>query len=162
MQTEQRAAIVNKVELNVASATVELKVALTFSIRLIASSLDLEMVESTVDVMGRTPDVDAGYAYLIDGGQTAALAALSDLKDRGFRAAMTLDPTRVGGHELASGSVVLRVGQNDDTLHTAVREVADHFGLEVLAVGTGLSEPGLAGPGMCSTGSTRSRSPSAE
>ncbi len=106
-------------------------------------SLDVEMVESTVDAPARTPDVDAGYAYLIDGGQTAALAALSDLKDRGFRAAMTLDPTRVGGHELASGSVVLRVGQNDDTLHTAVREVADHFGLEVLAVGTGLSEPGF-------------------
>jgi hypothetical protein len=104
--------------------------------------LDLEMVETTVDATARTPDVDAGYAYLIDGGQTAALAALSDLKDRGFRAAVTLDPTRVGGHDLASGSVVLRVGQNEEGLHTAVREVAEHFGLEALGVDTGLSEPG--------------------
>jgi hypothetical protein len=105
--------------------------------------LDLEMVETTVDATARTPDVDAGYAYLIDGGQTAALAALSDLKDRGFRAAVTLDPTRVGGHDLASGSVVLRVGQNEEGLHTAVREVAEHFGLEALGVDTGLSEPGF-------------------
>jgi hypothetical protein len=105
-------------------------------------SLSLEMVEMAIDNTARTPDADAGYAYLIDGAQTASLAALSDLKDRGYRAAMTLDHTRVGGHDLASGSVVLRVGQNDDTLHTAVREVAAHFGLELLAVETGLSEPG--------------------
>jgi len=105
-------------------------------------ALDLEMVETTADATTRTPDVDAGYAYLIDGEQTASLAALSDLQDRGYRGAVTLDPTRVGGHDLASGSVVLRVGQNDDSLHAAVREVAEHFGLEVLAVGTGLSEPG--------------------
>ncbi|MGB6848194.1 MAG: hypothetical protein WBG05_08335, partial [Thermoanaerobaculia bacterium] len=64
-------------------------------------------------------------------------------KDRGYRAAVTLDPTRVGGHDLASGSVVLRVGQNDEDLHAAVREVAAHFGLELLAVETGLSEPGF-------------------
>jgi hypothetical protein len=106
-------------------------------------SLDLEMVETAVDDTARTPDVDADYAYLIDGQQTASLAALSELKDQGYRAAVTIDPTRVGGHELASGSVVLRVGQNDDSLHAAVRDVAEHFGLEVLAVGTGLSEPGF-------------------
>ena len=38
--------------------------------------------------------------------------------------------------------MVLRVGQNDDSLHQAVREVAESFALAVRAVDTGLSDPG--------------------
>ncbi|MGB6334133.1 MAG: M14 family zinc carboxypeptidase, partial [Thermoanaerobaculia bacterium] len=48
-------------------------------------ALSLEMVETAIDDTASTPAADAGYAYLIDGAQTASLAALSDLKDRGYR-----------------------------------------------------------------------------
>ncbi len=85
----------------------------------------------------------AGYAYLLDGRQAAALSALTELTARGYRVAVTLKPTRLDGAEVASGTVVIRVGQNDQSVHEAVREVARRFSVDVRAVGTGLSEPGF-------------------
>jgi hypothetical protein len=91
----------------------------------------------------RPPARDAGYAYLIDGTQAAGLSAMYHLLERGHRAAVTLKPTRVAGEDVASGSVVLRVGQNDETLHAAVRAAADSFGVRVRAVDTGMGEAGF-------------------
>lgn len=102
-------------------------------------------VESVAEVWRPEPAMPAAnprYAYLIDGGQAASMAALMALKQQGFRAAVTMKPTRIAGQDLASGSVVLRVGQNGDDLHQAVRETAASYELEVLAVDTGLAEPG--------------------
>jgi len=85
----------------------------------------------------------AAYAYLIDGRQAASVAAVVDLKRQGFRAAVTLKPTSIAGETVSSGTVVLRIGQNDDTLHQAVRDIASRRGLNVRAVDTGLSDPGF-------------------
>jgi hypothetical protein len=92
--------------------------------------------------VGEPPARQAGYAYLIDGGQAAGMGALYHLLERGHRAAVTLKPTRVGGENVASGTVVLRVGQNPETLHAAVRESAERFDVRVRAVHTGLGDPG--------------------
>ncbi len=82
------------------------------------------------------------YAYLIDGSQAASVAAAVDLKRQGYRAAFTLKPTSIAGEAISSGTIVLRVGQNDGTLHAAVREAAASFGLDLRGVDTGLSDPG--------------------
>ena len=89
------------------------------------------------------PERNATYAYLFDGRQAASLAALYHLRERGYRAAVALKPTRLEGRDLTSGTVVVRVGQNDDSVHAAVREVASRFRLDLLAVDTGLSEEGF-------------------
>lgn len=105
--------------------------------------LDASPIESAaVRRSGNFPEA-ARYAYVIEGRQAAGMAALVELKNRGFRAAVTLKPTRVEGHELASGSVVLRVGQNGEDLHASVAEVAESFDLEVVSMTTGLAEPGF-------------------
>ncbi len=95
------------------------------------------------------PSANPRYAYLIDGGQAASLAALMALKEQEFRAAVTMKPTRIAGEDLASGSVILRVGQNGEELHQAVRAVAERFNVELLAVDTGLAETGY--PSLGST-----------
>lgn len=103
----------------------------------------------TVEPLTGTPPaadsstVEAGYAYVLDGGRAAAVAALHNLHARGHRVAMTLEPTRIAGRDLSGGSVVARVGQNEATIHEAVRETAERYDLELVALDTGLSEPGL-------------------
>jgi hypothetical protein len=83
----------------------------------------------------------ATYAYLIDGRQTASLAALYHLKAREYRAHVIWEPIVIEGKQFASGTVIVRVGQNDEAIHNAIREVATRFQLEVTPVQTGLSEP---------------------
>ncbi len=88
------------------------------------------------------PQERARYAYLIDGRQAAAVAAAARLRHEEVRAAVTLKPTRIDGIDLSSGSIVVRIGQNDTTVHDAVREVGRSYGLRVRAVHTGLAERG--------------------
>lgn len=83
------------------------------------------------------------YAYVIDGRQTAAPAALYHLKARGHRAGVLLKPTRIGGRDYASGSVIVRVGQNEAGVHDTVRELASKFHLRVSGVESGHSEVGF-------------------
>ena len=85
------------------------------------------------------PDTRPGYAYLIDGAQAGAVAALWHIKDRGYRAAMTYKPTTIGGAEFSSGTVIVRVGQNDETVGDAIREVAEMLDVDVRGVDTGLA-----------------------
>ena len=96
------------------------------------------MVES-VDRPVVFPSAPPGYAYLIDGSQAGAVAALWHLKDRGYRAAMTYKVTTIGGTEFSSGTVIVRVGQNDDTVGDALREIAEILGVDVRGVDTGLA-----------------------
>lgn len=90
-----------------------------------------------VGVTGR-----AEYAYLIGGEQAASVAALYHLTHAGHRAAVTLRATRIGGQDIPSGTIVVRIGQNDESVHEAVRTLADRFGLRVTTVATGLADPG--------------------
>jgi len=84
----------------------------------------------------------AGYAYVLDGRSAHSLAALYHLRKKGYRAAVITTATRVGGQDIPGGSVVVRVGQNDSTVHVAVARVADHYGLQVWALNSGLGEAG--------------------
>ena len=89
------------------------------------------------------PPGPAGYAYLLDGRQAASLAALTDLKRQGYRAAVLVQPSRIDGVDIPGGTVIVRVGQNDESIHDAVRAVAKRFGVLVRAVSSGFSEPGF-------------------
>ena len=82
----------------------------------------------------------ASYAYLVDGRSAASMGVLYHLADRGYRATMSTAPTRVGGEIVPSGTVVVRVGQNDDGVHAVVRELAGRYGVGVRAVSTGLGD----------------------
>jgi hypothetical protein len=84
----------------------------------------------------------AAYAYVVDGRDPAAMSVLAGLTGDGYRAAVLTAPTRIDGRDVAGGSVVVRVGQNDATVHDAVRRLGMHHGVGVDAVASGLGEPG--------------------
>jgi hypothetical protein len=108
-----------------------------------ARSLSSERLTAPIDVSPSMPASRPGYAYLIDGSQAAALSALYHLKADGYRAAVIRKPTRIEGHDFAGGTVIVRVGQNDESVHDAVRELAERFRLEVRRTDTGLADPGF-------------------
>lgn len=112
-------------------------------------TLEIDSVKGSWQRDLSVPEGHPRYAYLIDGGQAASMSALMALKEEGFRAAVTMKPTRIAGQDLASGSVVLRVGQSGEELHQAVRDASQRFDVELLAVDTGLAEAGF--PSLGST-----------
>lgn len=89
------------------------------------------------------PDATGAYAYILPGHQPASVAALYHLKAQGHRAALIMKPSRVGGLEVPHGSVIVRIGQNDATIHQAVRDLAARYGIDVAVARTGLSDSGL-------------------
>ncbi len=105
--------------------------------------LPVERVTGRIVPQAATPADRPGYAYLIDGSAVVSLSALYHLKAQGYRAALIREPTRLTGRDVASGTVIVRTGQNDESVHEAVREVAARFGLEVRGTDTGLSDPGF-------------------
>jgi hypothetical protein len=108
-----------------------------------ARALPAQRVAGTIEVPATVPAAPPGYAYLIDGSQAASLSALYYLKALGYRASVIWKPTRVDGQDISGGTVIVRIGQNDDTVHDAVREIAERFGLEVRGTDTGLTDPGF-------------------
>ncbi|MCG8462432.1 MAG: hypothetical protein MI919_39615, partial [Holophagales bacterium] len=85
---------------------------------------------------------EARYAYLFDGRDARAVAALHRLTREGYRGAMLFDDSRLGGEPVSAGTTIVRVGQNPDSVHQAVRDAARELGVAVRAVDTGLAEPG--------------------
>jgi hypothetical protein len=108
-----------------------------------ARSVSAERVSGQVVPMARTPDERPGYAYLIDGSAVASLSALYHLEAQGYRTAVIREPTRIAGRDIASGTVIVRVAQNDESVHDAVREVAERFRLTVRGTDTGMADPGF-------------------
>lgn len=103
------------------------------------SSLDYEQLERPV--RAETEDFDrAEYAYLIDGKQTAGVAALHRMRDQDYRGAMLQKPTRIEGQEFASGTVIFRTGQNPESLHGSLETMVDVYNLDISPVNTGQAD----------------------
>jgi hypothetical protein len=89
------------------------------------------------------PDATGAYAYVLPGHQPASVAALYHLKARGHRAGVITRATRVGELDVPHGSVIVRLGQNEPSIHEDVRDLARRFGLDVAVARTGLSDSSL-------------------
>jgi hypothetical protein len=92
---------------------------------------------------GPAPPDRAAYAYLLDGRSAASVAALYHLREAGHRAGVLTRPTRIGGTTYAGGSVIVRVGQSDPTVHDAVADLAARYAIEVSALPSGYSDSGF-------------------
>ena len=67
---------------------------------------------------------------------------LADLLRHDYRVHVFDQPTVLGGEKFAKGTLLLRTGENPETLHEAVRRVAVEYGLSVLATDTALVDEG--------------------
>jgi hypothetical protein len=113
--------------------------------------LNAERLESPARQGVNLPDTNPSYAWLIDGRQASGLTVLNALRKDGYRAAVLLKPTRIEGREFASGTVIFRVGQNEETLHDALREAAAKYRVDIIGVNTGHAEPGFPSLGSGDT-----------
>ncbi len=84
----------------------------------------------------------AKVGYLIHAEDEAAMVALADLLRHDYRVHVFDQPTVLGGEKFAKGTLLLRTGENPETLHEAVRRVAVEYGLSVLATDTALVDEG--------------------
>jgi hypothetical protein len=120
---------------------------LLFNLQVYGSSdgddIGAEPLSGQVIRTAQLPETAPHYAYLIDGRQAASLAALYHLKHMGHRASVLNVPTRIDGADVPGGTVIVRVAQNDSSIHTSIRDVAERYALSIGAVESGLSEPGF-------------------
>ena len=82
----------------------------------------------------------AGYAYLLDGYDSRSLTVLTHLRNQGYRAAVSTVPLLVGGEHLPSGTVVIRTGQNPDSLHDELAQLVAQYPLRVRVVDSGATD----------------------
>lgn len=110
-----------------------------------ARRLDTDKDSSTS--LDTTPLAKAAYAYIVDGHSVASMSVLHQLRQLGIRASVLTQGTRVAGHDVPRGSVVVRVHQRGDSLdpdsiHNRVQELTDRFQVEVWAVDSGRGDSG--------------------
>jgi len=60
------------------------------------------------------------YAYLLDGNQSSAMSVLFHMRKKGYRVGVLTQPTQIEGKAFASGTVILRTGNNPETLHESL------------------------------------------
>lgn len=99
--------------------------------------------ESGAPASEATLPARADYAYLIDGRDARSLTAVARLREQGHRVSVLLAESEVEGARVARGTAVVRVGQNDASVHEAVRALADELGVAVRGVATGAASAGL-------------------
>ncbi|MDQ2069686.1 M14 family zinc carboxypeptidase [Natronospira bacteriovora] len=85
---------------------------------------------------------DAAYAWLIDGRQTAAVAAAFQLRNQGYRVSVSPRAFEAGGESLASGTIIVRRGGQKEGLETALAGLVKDYDLRVVPVDGGRTTGG--------------------
>lgn len=95
-------------------------------------------------IVGKRPRV----GYILAGDDDALLPALAQWLSQGLRVHVFSEPTKSNGVAFPRGSILLRVADNPEKLHEAVRSAVKAHGLTVHAVDTGFVDEGagLGGP----------------
>ncbi|MBM4167976.1 MAG: hypothetical protein FJ215_02290 [Ignavibacteria bacterium] len=114
--------------------------------------LPVEQIANEIPMSGEFPQSRPTYAYLIDGKQSASMSALYHLKEKNARASFLWKPTKVAGKEYPSGTVIVRISQNENSIHEVMRNLSREFGLRVDGVNTGFG--GDLGPSLGSGDAT--------
>lgn len=85
---------------------------------------------------------DAEYAWLIDGRQTAAIAAAHHLRNAGYRVSVSPRGFEMAGKTLSTGTVIVRLGGQSDGLRDKLDELVGRYDLHVIGVDGGQTSDG--------------------
>lgn len=105
-------------------------------------SVGSEPVFGPVTVGGGAPSRAAAYAYLVDGSQARLLSLIHPLREEGVRLRVIHKPTRIGGTDYSSGTLVILTDGESERVHRLVSELAERHDLRVDATDSGIADPG--------------------
>lgn len=120
-------------------------------------SLSYDRITEPVMIGPVGPSEIAKYAYIIDGSQARALAAIPYLREEGVRVTVLYKPTQIGGKAYASGSVIVRTDGQNELVFDKVSHIAQRFELMVDALDSGQVDAGF--PMLGSVEGTRIQEP---
>jgi len=104
------------------------------------AGLSLSEVDGRPVMGGELPD--ANYAWLLDGRQTAAVAAAHHLRNAGYRVSVSPRAFSHDGQDFATGTVIVRVGKQQDGLRDKLAELVAQYDLQVSGVDGGRTAGG--------------------
>jgi len=104
------------------------------------ASLDVSRVTEQPRMGGELPDAD--YAWLLDGRQTAAVAAAHHLRNAGYRVSFSPRAFEQDGERFETGTVVIRRGKQPDGLQEALAEQLERYDLKAHGVDGGRTAGG--------------------
>jgi hypothetical protein len=84
----------------------------------------------------------AAISYIIPYETDSASAMVMRLLQNGFKVAVATRPLNAGGRSWNTGTFVVRVSRNPDTVHETIARFAREMGVNVTAVNSGYSEEG--------------------
>ncbi|HEX4608215.1 MAG TPA: M14 family zinc carboxypeptidase [Urbifossiella sp.] len=92
----------------------------------------------------------ASVAYLVSGGEDAAMRGLCDWLRAGLRVHVATEPLKVAGVTHPRGTLILKVNGNPDSVHAAAEKAAKDHDLTLHAANSGFVEGGvgLGGPSV--------------
>ena len=106
-------------------------------------SLSADRLTEAIGNPNSMTDQVAGYAYLINGNQAAALSTVIPLRKEGVRLNVIYKPTQINGKAYSSGTLVVRTDGNSEAVHNLVKELSEKYDLEVDAVNSGRADSGF-------------------
>ncbi|HBR56666.1 MAG TPA: hypothetical protein DEA22_04220, partial [Blastocatellia bacterium] len=99
-------------------------------------------VQSLADAGRGSVNGRAQVAYIIPYDSDASGAMALKLVQKGFRVAVANRKLNAGGRNWDSGTFVVRISRNPDTIHEAISNFAREMGVNVVAVNSGFSDEG--------------------
>ncbi|NIM96750.1 MAG: hypothetical protein GTO24_01305 [candidate division Zixibacteria bacterium] len=91
---------------------------------------------------GEVVDQKPKYGYLLDYSDDKVANALVPLLEEAFKARAAVRAFKIQGTRFSRGTILLRCGENPETLHDFVSQVAQETGMSVYGLNTALTEEG--------------------
>lgn len=109
----------------------------------VQSNIKTENVTSAPKFSGKIIDGPAKQAYMIPYNTLTSSRLLIKLFEEDYKVRMARKAFALNGKQWQKGTLVVRVNRNPESLHQRIRDLANEFGIEIIAVHHGLSDQGI-------------------
>ncbi|MBI4429605.1 MAG: hypothetical protein HY562_10850 [Ignavibacteriales bacterium] len=95
-------------------------------------------------VPGNVVGGQAQFAYLIPWDRNNAIPLVWQLLERGYSVHHATRPFESMRRHFGAGTVITYTGQNKDSLHSDIQQLASTYGVDVFSTNTGLTDKGIS------------------
>lgn len=101
-----------------------------------------EPVTEVTQPAGRLENPQAAYGYLFSYGTTGSVLVVARLLEQNFKLRVAEKPSTVQGKKFPAGTILLRISENPAQLSSALKKLAQEYGIEIFGINTALAEDG--------------------